>query len=376
MQCRRKTEAAGVRKRKRRKKKKKTREGKEDRRRKKVISHILVKTGRRLQQKVREPRPAAVTSRDFIKMRRRRELETIVTNKAAFRNINVLVSNIRGFTSKKETLTNIINDNACKIVILNETHLPENRAPQIKGFRSYSRARSHRRMGGVAVLLHNSIDDGAVKIETDEGDLEYVAVKIESFSPPLVVFSWYGVQESQFQQEVITRHISEVLSLAKQYSDEGCNLILGSNLNLKIGNKESGLTGNDEVVSRGGSYLLNTLGETDIEICNNMHTRGPGRTHKDATSGTERTLDLVLSNCRDKIVHFDIDEEGDYTPYRVRVKKNQLGERVTEKVFTDHRSIKLALKLKLKGDLKQVEKLVTWCYGKPGGRERYYMLTD
>ena len=66
-----------------------------------------------------------------------------------------------------------------------------------------------------------------------------------------------------------------------------------------------------------------------------MHTRGPGRTHKDATSGTERTLDLVLSNCRDKIVHFDIDEEGDYTPYRVRVKKNQLGERVTEKVLSN-----------------------------------------
>ena len=72
-----------------------------------------------------------------------------------------------------ETLDNIVRENNIKIVILNETHLPANRPPVLRGFKTYSRARVGKRMGGVAVLVAKEFDNGAVKIESGDGDLEY-----------------------------------------------------------------------------------------------------------------------------------------------------------------------------------------------------------
>ena len=112
-----------------------------------------------------------------------------------------LQTNMRGFHSKKETLEEIVNTNNVKIVIVNETHCNDSNPPKIKNFSTYSRQRIGKRMGGVAVLVHKSIDVGAVKVDVGEEDLEYVAVKLESFSPPLLIFSYYGQQENQHSAE-------------------------------------------------------------------------------------------------------------------------------------------------------------------------------
>ena len=219
----------------------------------------------------------------------------------------MLLSNIRGFTSKMETLDNIVRENNIKIVILNETHLPANRPPVLRGFKTYSRARVGKRMGGVAVLVAKEFDNGAVKIESGDGDLEYLAVRMENFSPPLSVFAWYGQQEAQHKIETINDHIAEVISKAKMYADRGEDVVIAGELNLKVGNKKSGLLRNDEAISKGGNILLEALEEAEIEICNSLHAGGPGRTHMDATSKTERVLDLVMSNSKDKFGWLGVD---------------------------------------------------------------------
>ena len=288
------------------------------------------------------------------------------------RSVKMLLSNIRGFTSKMETLDNIVRENNIKIVILNETHLPANRPPVLRGFKTYSRARVGKRMGGVAVLVAKEFDNGAVKIESGDGDLEYLAVRMENFSPPLSVFAWYGQQEAQHKIETINDHIAEVISKAKMYADRGEDVVIAGDLNLKVGNKKSGLVGNDEAISKGGNILLEALEEAEIEICNSLHAGGPGRTHMDATSKTERVLDLVMSNSKDKFGWLGVDEKLDYTPYRVRTRKGKTPERV----YTDHRSVMWEFVTKENKNVKKTGKLTNWRYGKPGGRDAFYRETD
>ena len=270
--------------------------------------------------KAAKRRREETVSQDEIKETKQR----VITIKGPkFRNINLLHINLRGFLSKKETLLNIINEKSVKIVLINETHAPEFKPPKLKGFNSYARARVNKRMGGVAVLVHHTIDDGAVLVEVGEGDNEYVAVKLETFSPPLVLFSQYGQQENQHGDGVIAGNLAEVIEKAREYSEQGCDLVWCGDLNIKIGNEESGLHENDPAVSKGGKFLLEALKETDMELCNSLH-KGKGHTHFDATTNTSRVLDYVISNIKQKFVHFEIDDNCLFTPYRVRVSRDKL----------------------------------------------------
>ena len=114
------------------------------------------------------------------------------------------------------------------------------------------------------------------------------------------------------------------------------------------------------------------LEEAEIEICNSLHAGGPGRTHMDATSKTERVLDLVMSNSKDKFGWLGVDEKLDYTPYRVRTRKGKTPERV----YTDHRSVMWEFVTKENKNVKKTGKLTNWRYGKPGGRDAFYRETD
>ena len=292
--------------------------------------------------------------------------------------MRILHSNVRGFYSKKETLYKIIVENKIDIVMLNETHAAENKPPTLKGFTTYSRARVGKRMGGVAVLIRDELDHGAVKIEEGEGDNEYLAVKLQSLEPPLVVFSYYGQQEGQHSTGKIQGNVAEVLEKIKLYDEMGFDIVWAGDTNLKVGNRQSGLLHNDEAVSRGGQFLLDRLEEEgNLQIANIKHN-GPGLTHVDATSGNSRVLDLVITNCDDKIEKVMIDEDLEFTPYRVRVTR---GKEVDDdnkyrRVYSDHRSIITDLKTNTNDEVKRGKKLKTWRYGKPGGRENYYHMTN
>ena len=137
-----------------------------------------------------------------------------------------------------------------KIIVINETHCSSNKPPKLKGFVTYSRERQVKRMGGVAVLIHKSLDDGAVKLDVGEGENEFVAVKVETFTPPLVVISYYGVQENQYSQEKVASNLSELMEKARNYSEQGCDVVVSGDFNVKIGNRESELYQNDALLKK------------------------------------------------------------------------------------------------------------------------------
>ena len=129
--------------------------------------------------------------------------------------------------------------------------------------------------------------------------------KIETFQPPLVVFAVYGQQENQYTAEHINNNTAEWLNKALSYADRGYDVVVSGDLNLKIGAGQSGLVNNEPTVSKGGQFLLEALEETDLEIANKLHKRGPGRTHVDATAGSSRTLDITMTNSLDKIENYE-----------------------------------------------------------------------
>lgn len=292
------------------------------------------------------------------------------------RTVRFLHTNMRGFASKSEILRKIMINNQCDIAFINETHCNDDKPPRIKGYNVYYRNRVAKRMGGVAIAVHENIDHGAVRIEAGEGDNEFLAVKIETFNPPLVAIAMYGQQENQHSEEVIRAHIAEVVERAKFYSNEGCTVVWAGDINVKVGCEKSGLSNNEPTVSKGGKFLLEALDDTALEICNDLYA-GIGHTHIDATAGTSRVLDLIMSNEKDNITELVVDEKQDFTPYRVKVSRDKatLGERRYHRTYSDHRSVKFTMKLSVRDGVKKANKMTNWRFGRPGGREDYYQKT-
>ena len=54
-----------------------------------------------------------------------------------------------------------------------------------------------------------------MKLDVGENENEYVAVKVETLSPLLVVMSYYGVQENQYSQEKVAGNLAELLEKAR-----------------------------------------------------------------------------------------------------------------------------------------------------------------
>ena len=101
----------------------------------------------------------------------------------------MLNSNIRGFYSKKETLTAILNKENIDICVLTETHTQGNSFPQVPGFRTYFRNRKNRQKGGVAILLREYMSKYVTKIAEGEEENEYFCLKVTNTNPNLVIIA-------------------------------------------------------------------------------------------------------------------------------------------------------------------------------------------
>ena len=285
------------------------------------------------------------------------------------KDVTIVSCNIRGWQSKAESLSNIARSEKADIILLQETHCYEGKAPQIKGYSTYFRNRGTKSKGGLATLVFDKLSHFVTKLETSNEPSEFFSIKMDCFDPPLVIVNFYGVIENQYTKQELLKVQAELFNTFETHMQSGSNVLLIGDFNNHLGN-QMGLTQNvNTKVSPGGLNLANWVGDNNLHLLN---IRDQGHTHVDASSknGNSNILDLAIINDQSIVKSFTVDTQTKATPYRIRAVKGK-----KTRVFTDHRS--LIIKISPNWSKKpKTNKVTNWNYSKQGGDDDYIRLTD
>ena len=169
----------------------------------------------------------------------RKEKEERDTNIDDFRTrkLRMMVSNVRGWFSKKESAEAIFIANKVDIILLSETLMTASRFPELVGFTTYHRNRTSRGGGGIAIMLRNEVAKFAVRVDVGALENEYLAIKLTNTSPNLLLIVYYGVQSGTYGSDQVKLHLSELFDVVKKHQDLGCAINLCGDFNLHIGDE-------------------------------------------------------------------------------------------------------------------------------------------
>ena len=289
-------------------------------------------------------------------------------------NLKVLHCNIRGYTSKQESLAEILKTTSSDICNLNETNLRGKRKINIQNYVSFNKNREEKLMGGVSTSFQNHLKQHAVKVADNiEGD-EYIITRLESVQPALNIFNIYGLIESRASQEDILESWGRIKKELALIEIRGEAVLMSGDFNRAVGGGELGVAGNKEKISFGGQLIRDLIDSEEYVILNNLDLSegGPWTWVDPADPSHMSCLDLAIvsKNMLPYVTGMRVDSSRRITPKRVTVSRRG---KMTVK-HTDH----FALEIKLKIPEKPAENKNTavWNLRKPGGWETYKKLTD
>ena len=110
---------------------------------------------------------------------------------------SIYYSNIRGYKSKCESLTSIINGLDPNIIVLNETGLKFREKLKIENYKSFNRNRQDKNMGGVSISVRDDETKHVVKSSEGKDDDEYLITRHDQFNPAINIITIYGEQENR-----------------------------------------------------------------------------------------------------------------------------------------------------------------------------------
>ena len=141
-----------------------------------------------------------------------------------------------------------------------------------------------------------------------------LAIEFSRLEPKLVVIASYGVQANSFGAGVQEANMLEIMGKMAEWKEEGFNIVWAGDMNLVIGNDL--VPGNDMIISPVGRLFNKQIERYEFQIANNL--ADDPTTFVDLKSGRKRSLDLVVTNCLDKIQNFQIDHSKSFTPFTIK----------------------------------------------------------
>ena len=314
-----------------------------------------------------------ILERKVLHMKTKKELGEEIKSKVNpndFRTeeLRVMVTNVRGFFSKKESLEAILAREKIDVACICETFMSGNRFPQLQGFSTFFRNRSSRGSGGVAVMIREEKAKYAVKVHSGSGDNEFLVIKWTNCQPNLVMVVYYGQQSQVFGVDNIKMHISEMLEVVKKQIRLGCHVNLVGDFNLRIGDR---VKGNHPDSSVTGRLFLDQIDALGLEILNSRSKNPVTFIDKSKPTHTRLVLDLVISNQPDAVTQFKTDDEDfNFTPYSVRMRKGK-----SSRVHADHMSIIYQVSTAW-SDRVEFTREPMWYYKKMLGDVKYDLFTS
>ena len=282
--------------------------------------------------------------------------------------------NVRGFESKKDSITGIINQVKPNILTLNETHMNGNKKPELYGYFSYARNRPDKSMGGVATCVSNKELGNTISMKYGEGNHEYIVTRHGKFAKPISIINIYGEQEGRTGNDEVEDKWSVIIKELEVIEKRGESAIIIGDLNKHVGNI---IPGNNLKCSPGGKMVRNLINTGKYTLVNatSKAQGGPFTRYEPSNPNDDcrkSALDLIIiSNDLVKYVEvMKIDKSLSLTPARV-ISKSKV-------VYSDHYAIILKFNdLPLKSQLNlPVYKYTRWNTNKVGGWETYKELTN
>ena len=295
----------------------------------------------------------------------RSEDEIYSHQKICKNNFSYLVTNVRGFNSKRLVFQNIVKSSDIDVFFISETHMYEGIYPKIEGYTVVGRNRERKNSkGGIAIAVKDEYKEYIVKLGEGTEPNEYIVIKLTCFQPELVLAVYYGNQEGTTKQGTIEQNLIELFSFLNTQLEKGNDLILAGDFNVHVG---EAIRNNDPAVSKGGKLLIKLVMELGLDFANNKGV-GNTHTHYDRSAGSSRVLDLVITNKAEDHVLCEVDNEKKLTPYRLKRING-----VSEPAYTDHLSIIGECEVKMG---KGKDPIRTWRLTRPGGRAEYQRITN
>ena len=272
-------------------------------------------------------------------------------------------ANCRGFSSKKESIQQIVNELDSDICILTETNFKGNAHPKLPNMHSFFRNREMLHMGGVAVLVNDKFRNYSVKTKTGGGGNEFLVIRFSCFEPKLAVVAMYGAQKSEGVRTVMT-NVHEIFYEIKECQAAGYSVVLVGDTNLQLGREL--IDKNDICVTKAGSLFNDYSKECGLKFANNL-SDNPGTFVKDNLS---RVLDVVGVENMEMVSEFNTDsEEMLFTPFKIRNLKSG-----AKRVYSDHRALHWKMKVKFTKPPSRLPPV--WRLNRPLGDQRFDVVTD
>ena len=250
--------------------------------------------------------------------------------------LRILNNNVGGWNSKKNSLPDILEKLKPDVCTFQETSLAGTNKIKIKNYHTNVRNRKDlKRMGGVAIAVHNHIKSHAIKVKEGEEKDEFLITRLDNINPPLNIINVYGgIEERMDRQEVLEnwgRIKSEIDKIGER--NEFCLLI--GDLNRAIGARRLGIPGNKKRISYGGKMILELL-ETGEYVLGNSTDKvegGPWTWVSRADASIRSCIDLVImsADLAPFLKRIVIDVQHNYAPARPRLVAGR-----KKLVFSDH----------------------------------------
>ena len=249
-----------------------------------------------------------------------------------------MYANCRGIKGKKESLKEIVEDLDPDIIVLNETMYRSNEETKLKAYTSYTNNREGRSGGGIEIMVRNSVQNRTVKVSERNDNIEELTIRTETKKRVINIITMYGKIEGRESKENIRTQFTHLENLIENIESTGEDYILIGDLNAKIGNKENGIKGNNEMTNEAGVSLLDLERKVKGIIINKTEKCKGKWTRVNTQNEKEKSiLDYVMTNesIYEDVVEMKIDEEKIYrlTKYGGREIKE-----------TDHNTIIIQIK--------------------------------
>ena len=239
---------------------------------------------------------------------------------------SILHTNIRGFTSKKKSLKNIINQIRPNVVTINEVGLRKDKKVALLGFNCYTRNRkTNENMGGVATAVVEDEKSSTLKMLEGENKDEFIVTRHGQFQRAINVINYYGEQESRTENIEIEERWGRLTKILNDIENKEEEAILIGDLNKLVGSEKSRIKDNKPKISFAGKLVLELISSGNYLLVNGSEkcNGGPFTRQEPNHPDVESCLDLVIvsKGLVEYIQELVIDKNRNFTPHRAGKRK-------------------------------------------------------
>ena len=184
-------------------------------------------------------------------------------------NLKLIQTNVDGYTSKKESICEIANEEKPDIHTVNDTALKGNMKIKIPKYFCYSKNRDKNK-GGVATVVADYLNPNTSKVTEGRERDEYIITRIDITEPAINIVNIYGSQEGRTDKDEIEKSWLRLMEDVKQIEERNEDVLIIGDLNRAVGSGPLGIKGNKEKVAQGGQLIRNLIETDQYILINNL----------------------------------------------------------------------------------------------------------